>query len=255
MAGGKTEIIKLELRAKTAHFRIYSNQNFCDSYPLPPPSTILGILQEVLGIRPPEPLILAIKGSFESIFFDYRTFLEKPLELDLPKRREQNKEHRFWIEKLVHRSVTTKPLFIKVLYNPSYSIYLYSPSHHLSYLNKLKEPERFISLGRSEDLAMMKVSAVEVEKKRADKLDKIKIENSYLPVKVYGAVSIFLPICHLNQDRNLRMEMCYYVKEAISYYEGEYWQVKGDKDNFVWLVNYEDTEKGNLPKLYHLNGR
>ena len=63
------EIIKIDIWGYTAHFRIYGNQNFCDSYPILPPSTFLGILKDLIGERPPEPFTLAIKGEFENLFF------------------------------------------------------------------------------------------------------------------------------------------------------------------------------------------
>ncbi len=238
--GNRKEVLKVNIWGQTAHFRIYGNQNFCDSYPLPPPSTVLGVLREVLGERPPEPLTLAIKGRFEGIFFDYRTFLGMTVSSDSKKG--------LWIEKIVNRSVETKPLYVKVLYKPRYTIYLYSPEHHSHYLSKLNDPEGFVSLGRSEDLAMIRASSIKVERKEAKKSDKIKIENSYLPKEVYGAASMFLPICHLNKDRNLKMEQLYYIQEAISYYEGEYWETS-DKDRFLWLLKYKNTDKGNYPEV------
>jgi len=245
--GDNKEVIKISIWGRTAHFRIYGNQNFCDSYPLPPPSTILGLLREVLGERPPEPLILAIKGGFGGIFFDYRTFLGSAVASD------SKKEH--WIEKIVYRSVETKPLYVKVLCKPYYTVYLYSPEHHNFYLTKLNNPEGYVSLGRSEDLAMMKAISINAERKVAKKSNKIKIENSYLPEPVYGAAPMFLPTCHLNKDRNLKMEQLYYIQEAVSYYEGEYWET-ADKDRFLWLLEYKDTEKGNFPKVLRIgNGK
>ncbi|MBI4654330.1 MAG: CRISPR-associated protein Cas5 [Nitrospirae bacterium] len=234
------EVIKINVWGQTAHFRIYGNQNFCDSYPLPPPSTLLGVLREILGERPPEPLTIAIKGNFEGIFFDYRTFLGGTVASDSKKE--------LWIEKIVNRSVETKPLYVKVLYKPCYTVYLYSPEYHNLYLSKLNNPEGFVSLGRSEDLAMIKASSINVERKEARKFDKVKIENSYLPKEVYGAASMFLPICHLNKDRNLKMERLYYIQEAVSYYEGEYWEAS-DEDRFLWLLEYKDTAEGNFPKV------
>lgn len=234
------EIIKIDLWGQTAHFRIYGNQNFCDSYPLPPPSTVLGILREVLGERPPEPLILAIKGGYEGIFFDYRIFLGCAVA--------SNSKKELWIGKIINRTVETKPLYVKVLYKPCYTVYLYSPHHHNFYLSKLNNPEGFVSIGRSEDLAMIKATSINAERKEAKKSDKIKIENAYLPESVYGAAPMFLPICHLNKDRNLKMEQLYYIQEAVSYYEGEYWETS-DEDRFLWLLDYKDTSKGNFPKV------
>lgn len=233
------EIIKIDMWGRTAHFRIYGNQNFCDSYPLPPPSTMLGILREVLGERPPEPLTMAIKGSFEGIFFDYRTFLSGTLD--------SYSKKELWVEKIVNRSVEAKPLFVKVLYKPCYTVFLHSPEHHNLYLSKLNSPEGFVSLGRSEDLAMLKATSVRAIRKEAKKRDKIKIENAYLPKKLYGSVPLFLPVSHL-KDRNLKMEKIYYIQESVSYYEGEYWETT-DGVRFLWLLEYKDTGNGNLPSL------
>lgn len=238
--GNNKEVIKINVWGQTAHFRIYGNQNFCDSYPLPPPSTLLGVFREILGERPPEPLTVAIKGSFEGMFFDYRTFLGGAVVSDSKKE--------LWIEKIVNRSVETKPLYVKVLYKPCYTVYLYSPEHHNFYLTRLNNPEGYASLGRSEDLAMIKASSISAERREASKSDKVKIENSYLPKEVYGAASMYLPICHLNKDRNLKMERLYYIQEAVSYYEGEYWETS-DKDRFLWLLEYKNTDKGNYPEI------
>jgi len=247
--GNSKEVIKINIWGQTAHFRIYGNQNFCDSYPLPPPSTLLGMLREVLGERPPEPLALAIKGRFKGLFFDYQTFLHGAIEL--------NSKKGWWVNRKINRYTDAKkgddvqlnPLYVKFLFGPQYTVYLYAPEHHNYYLSKLNNPESFISLGRSEDLAMIKASSINAERKEAKKFNKIKIENAYLPGLVYGAASIFLPICHLNKDRNLKMEQLFYIQEAVSYYEGEYWETS-DKDKFLWLLEYKDTDKGNSPKVF-----
>ncbi len=232
------QIIKIDICSQTAHFRIYGNQNFCDSYPLPPPSTVLGILREILGKRPPEPLTIAIKGFFEGMFFDYRTFLSGAF----------TSRDKIWLEKIVNRKVETKPLYVKVLYKPRYIIYLDAPENHDFYISKLNNPDGYISLGRSEDIAMLKASTVSATKKQAKKPDRVKIENSYLPKEVYGSVPLYIPVCHL-KDRNLKMERIYYIQEAISYYEGEYWETS-DGDRFLWLIEYIDTESGNLPRVF-----
>lgn len=247
MENCKREIIKIEIWGQTAHFRIYGNQNFCDSYPLPPPSTLLGILREVLGKRPPEPLTIAIKGKFKGLFFDYQTFLHGAMEIDHKKD--------WWVNRKINRYTNAKkgedvqlnPLYVKVLFYPKYTIYLYAPEHHRFYLAKLNNPEGFISLGRSEDLAMLKSVTVNVIKKRAKKSDKIKIENAYLPIELYGSVPMFLPVSHL-KGRSLRMEKIYYIQDAISYYEGEYWETEEEEpDRFLWLVEYKNTLEGNIP--------
>lgn len=241
------EIIRIIIWGQTAHFRIYGNQNFCDSYPLPPPSTVLGILRESIGERPPEPLELAIKGKYKGIFFDYQTFLHGAIELDHKKG--------WWVQRKINRYTDSKkgedvqlnPMFVKVLYKPKYTIYIYSPDYHSYYLSKLNEPEGFISLGRSEDLAMFRVEYIKAYKKQAKKKDKIKIENSYLPREVYGSAPLFLPVSHI-KDRNLKMQKIYYIQEAVSYYDGAYWETE-DGDKFLWLLEYKDTISGKLPKL------
>lgn len=241
------EIIKIDIWGQTAHFRIYGNQNFCDSYPLPPPSTVLGILREALGERPPEPLTLAIKGRFKGVFFDYQTFLHGAINLD-------NKKG-WWVSRKINRysdakkgdDVQLNPLYVKTLSKPQYAIYIFAPEHHSYYLSKLKDPRGFVSLGRSEDIAMFKATSVTAVKKRARKRDRIKIENSYLPKKLYGSIPLFLPVSHL-KDRNLKMEKIYYIQESVSYYEGDYWETI-DGDCFLWLLEYKDTTNGKLPIL------
>lgn len=241
------EIIKINICGQTAHFRIYGNQNFCDSYPLPPPSTVLGIFREILGERPPEPLTIAIKGEFKGVFFDYQTFLHGAIELDSKKG--------WWVSRRINRYTDAKkgddvqlnPLYVKILFKPQYTIYIFTPQHHSYYLSKLKDPQGFISLGRSEDIAMFKTVSVRAEKKKAEKKDKIKFENSYLPKELYGSTPLFLPVSHL-KDRNLKMERIYYIQESVSYYEGEYWETT-DGDCFLWLLEYKDTINGNLPIL------
>ncbi len=243
------EIIGINIWGQTAHFRIYGNQNFCDSYPLPPPSTVLGIFREVLGERPPEPLILAIKGRFEGLFFDYQTFLHGAIEL--------NSKKGLWVSRKVNRYTDAKkgddvqlnPLNVKILFGPQYTLYLYAPEHHNYYLSKLNDPESFVSLGRSEDLAMFKALSVRAIRKEAKKRDKIKIDNAYLSKELYGSAPLFLPVSHL-KDRNLKMEKVYYIQESVSYYEGEYWEtVDENPDRFLWLLEYKNTENGNLPRL------
>lgn len=117
-----------------------------ETYPLPPYSTVLGMLHRVLGATEyQEGLGISIQGRYEDKFVDYRsTYLYKGKE------------------------ITRSPLNVHQLFGVELIIHVSGPESILERLHSLlKAPKEFLSLGRKEDLVRIDeiswVSVTEVE--------------------------------------------------------------------------------------------
>lgn len=69
------KILKLNLFQETVCYKKPFAFKVAETYPLPPYSTIIGMLHKILGAKPGEyfPMNISVQGEFESIFSNYQT--------------------------------------------------------------------------------------------------------------------------------------------------------------------------------------
>ncbi len=72
------EVLKLHFILPVAHWRVsFTQNNIHRSYPLPPPSTVLGMIHKVCGCKEGEKILgidMAVAGKYEYIFYQYQLF-------------------------------------------------------------------------------------------------------------------------------------------------------------------------------------
>ena len=73
-----SKILRIHLRMPVAHWRIpFTQQNLHRTYPLPPPSTVLGMIHNLCGCKTGEVIKgidIAIAGRYEFVFYQYQIF-------------------------------------------------------------------------------------------------------------------------------------------------------------------------------------
>jgi len=132
---------------------------YAQTYPLPPKSTIIGMLQnaagryydtEFCGIE------VSIHGGFESVFWNYQQLIKGDVTL---KRMENGIT--LWNQRmpLYSAGITSQrsPVYQQELFNGHLYIFLKGDKDLIDEIeNALKNPQKILSLGRSEDVIFIK---------------------------------------------------------------------------------------------------
>lgn len=155
-------VLKIKIHQPTAHYRVPFSYQRRFTYPIPPFSTVKGMICNLMGIRDDSDelfnkikkgLSLAIYGRYESIVKEYVWF--RNIEKDSHVRKFNSVWNRI-IDTIPQHPGGQMPVTIDVLQNVNLLIYIYHPES--VFLEEIKRafenPKRRLStihLGRSED--------------------------------------------------------------------------------------------------------
>ncbi|MBI6875677.1 type I-B CRISPR-associated protein Cas5b [Clostridium aciditolerans] len=193
------KVLKLKIYQESVCYKKPFAFKVGETYPLPPYSTVKGMLHKILNAEEYIPMSVSIQGTYEGLFNSYNSmYFYKPKE------------------------VTTMPLNTHMLYGVELVIHVAADMLVLEkILDNLKNSLEYYSLGRREDLARIN-SAQIVELKEIDLDDDEDIEEKYKKgVKLNN--SIYIPIekhkqaigkCKLNGIR-YKLNLKYEVKDEI----------------------------------------
>ncbi len=158
------KIIKLEIFQEKVSFRIPYSFEFIETYPLPPFSSILGLIHNVLNLKETIWNInLSISGEYESIVRETVVY-----------------------KKISKNDSKNYPIFVSSLLNLKSIIYIKLPDKNLNYelIKALKNPPYFLYLGRYEDL-INSINIQEIEE-NIENINIIKLKyNHYIPFEKY----------------------------------------------------------------------
>src|SRR3979409_2054829 len=78
MLSQQTRALRVKLFQNTAVYRNPTSSEIIESYPLPPPSTILGLISSMVREMelPESEFNIAIQGRYKSIFRDYQWYIK-----------------------------------------------------------------------------------------------------------------------------------------------------------------------------------
>jgi len=158
----KVDVIKINVKLPSANFRVVQSNDPRRTYPLPPYSTVIGFLANIIGEQKyidmmlAEPFGLGIAGTYEYITREY-TWLRN-LNAGMHKNRFISPRNRKWQEVPEHPGGQS-PITVEVLNEVEVIIYL---RHKQEIEDKLLEnynrPEKWLShihMGRAEDWAII----------------------------------------------------------------------------------------------------
>lgn len=139
--------LRLKLFQETASYTKPFAFKVGETYPLPPYSTVLGMLHKVLNAKSYHDMRISVQGRYEDKFVDYRkTYLFKKKEITAP------------------------PLNVHLLFHVHLIIHVHANEELLSKLHeRLMQNAEYLSLGRQEDLVRIdEVSLVELSLREED---------------------------------------------------------------------------------------
>lgn len=212
------KVLKLKVFQETACYKKpFAFKNW-ETYPLPPYSTVKGMLHRVLREEKEFiPMIISIQGDYENKFINYQSmhFYKKDTN-------------------------TKMPLNIHLLYNVNLIIHVYAEENVLNgIVEGLKNSDEYLSLGRKEDIVRIDaVSFVEVNEVDINKVGKIReIEKP-----------IYIPLDKLPEDIdgiNYRLNWKYKIVDNLRQWEKI--DVKYvEEGQVIYKNNYLEDEEGDI---------
>ncbi len=172
--------IKLKLYQNMVNYKVPTSFQLKESYPLPPYSTVIGMVHSLCDFKEYKPMKISISGSYFSKVNDLYTRYEfkngNPFEMG----RHQLNVNGYGI----NRGVATAELLVDV----NLTIHIIPEDQSEEFLNTIfeafKYPREYPSLGRREDIVLIKdVRIVDVKKKKLEKdLSNGEDNFAYIPV-------------------------------------------------------------------------
>ena len=172
--------IKLKLYQNMVNYKVPTSFQLKESYPLPPYSTVIGMVHSLCDFKEYKPMKISISGNYFSKVNDLYTRYEfkngNPFEMG----RHQLNVNGYGI----NRGVATAELLVDV----NLTIHIIPEDQSEEFLDIIfeafKYPREYPSLGRREDIVLIRdVKIVDVEKKKLEKdLSNGEDDFAYIPV-------------------------------------------------------------------------
>ena len=172
--------IKLKLYQNMVNYKVPTSFQLKESYPLPPYSTVIGMVHSLCDFKEYKPMKISISGSYFSKVNDLYTRYEFKNGNPFETGRHQLNVNGYGI----NRGVATTELLVDV----NLTIHIIPKDQSEEFLNTIfeafKYPREYPSLGRREDIVLIKdVKIVDVEKKKLEKdLSNGEDNFAYIPV-------------------------------------------------------------------------
>ena len=198
------ECLKFELYSPCATFKTPFSLKGIETYPLPPYSTIIGLLYTALGRkREGEEFSISVQGDYEAIFRDYIRF------------RKYNRKD---------KELQVLPLEVPRLYNLRCVVHVLGESNLLTeFMNALRKPKVYLFLGGGEYPVFVKNP-----RKVGVKEEEVELEikrSAFVPenkVRLFDQTGIpfRLPSFYREgEEKNYRWEQVYFLPK-LSIVEG-----------------------------------
>lgn len=212
------KILKLRLFQETACYKKPFAFKIEETYPLPPYSTVIGMLHKILGAKSGEyyPMNISIQGDYESLNLNYIRKIKFATE---KKKREYKRKYN------IDMDATTAPFYTQFLFNVNLIIHVKAKDDIIDkiYNNIISGKESF-TLGRNEDLVRIDgISYVQ----ESDITNVITNHNAYV-FEDDAERGIYF---RLNYNYKLKDDLRVFDKVNVRYVEKETQILKCKKDN------------------------
>lgn len=178
--------LRLKLFQETACYKQPFAFKVSETYPLPPYSTVKGLLHAVLEANEFIPMNISIQGIYETLATDYQThyFFKKKRTNEFPiifDGLNINKDF---------SDITSMPIYMHILFNVQLLIHVKCDQEILKQLEtKIRESSIHLSLGRWEDL--VRVDECEIVELENCDVHKPLPYNAYIPEEILYFESYF----------------------------------------------------------------
>ncbi|RKY04508.1 type I-B CRISPR-associated protein Cas5 [Candidatus Poribacteria bacterium] len=160
------KVLKVELYQETAVYRNPVTMEVVESFPLPPPSTVLGLVFSLLG-RPEQlpKMNISIQGNYGGLFRDYQLYVK-------------------------FGSDRPYPIVVYNLYDVNLTLHFSGDDQTLDMLRRgFEDPPYYLYLGRAEDIVLVKkvrFCEVREEEREYDELSK----GAYIPSELCDKLNL-----------------------------------------------------------------
>lgn len=180
------KVIRLEISQTTANYRKPLNYQIKESYPLPPFSTVIGMVHKACGFNEYHPMDISIQGTTNNSISDIYTKYTFKKGVGFEERRHNIKVVSDGKEYGIIKGLGN----VELLQDINLIIHIKLKNEdELEYIyNKLKSPDVYLSLGRYEDLVDIKKVSIEECKLVKETTTKVPI---YIPLDIeesYGTI-------------------------------------------------------------------
>ena len=212
------EVLRLKLFQETACYKKPFAFKVGETYPLPPYSTVKGMLHAILEAKEFIPMRISIQGTYDTMMVDYQTFYffkksnikEFPLVLD------------GLIEKpdIDPKNLSTMPIYSHMLYHVDLIIHVGAEEKILDeIIKRIEEQDQHISLGRWEDLVRIdEYKRVHLEPLKDREEVELK-KDAYIPVLIMPSNFNYVPY-RLNWKYEIKNNVRQWEKIEVGYVNG-----------------------------------
>lgn len=178
--------IRIKIEQELVNYKVPTSFQLKETYPLPPYSTVIGMIHNACGFDEYKEMRVSIQGKYHSKVNDLFTRYEFKPEMKFESGRHQLETNGFGIG----RGISTTELLTEV------ELVLHIIPENQDLINEiengLKNPKEFISLGRREDLAIIReVKVVDIlEKKGKELSNRDNLYFAYIPVELIKKVNL-----------------------------------------------------------------
>lgn len=144
------KVIRVKLHQETANYRVPASHGFRESYPLPPISTVIGMVHYLCDFHEYHPMKVSVQGSYVSTTSDFFTRYEFKNGMKFDPGRHQLNAEGYGISRGIGH--------VQLLYDVNLILHIKPDDENEleDIYNALKYPREFPNLGRREDLANLK---------------------------------------------------------------------------------------------------
>lgn len=172
--------IRLKLKQNLVNYKLPTSFQLKETYPLPPYSTVIGMIHNACGFIDYKPMQISIQGKYHSKVNDLATRYEFKNGMKFDASRHQLKVGDYGIA----RGIST----VELLTDVELLIHIVPEEQDLveEIYNSFRMPREYLSLGRREDLIVIEeVKKVEIKEEECD--ENIDISNgyrAYIPIEM-----------------------------------------------------------------------
>lgn len=177
--------IRLKIEQELVNYKVPTSFQLKETYPLPPYSTVIGMIHNLCGYTEYKEMQISVQGYYHSKVNDLFTRYEFKPQATFEKGRHQLEINGYGIG----RGIATTELLSEV----EILIHIVPEDEKLieEIEKNLKFPREYPSLGRREDLAVIKeVKIVEIAEKEKERIKLLKNYTAYIPLELENKVKI-----------------------------------------------------------------
>lgn len=181
--------IRLKLKQNLVNYRFPTSFQLKETYPLPPYSTVIGMVHNTCNYIEYKPMKISVQGKYHSKVNDLATRYEFKNGMTFDATRHQIKVGEYGISRGVSN--------VELLSDVELVIHIVPEDENLieEIFNAFKTPHEYISLGRREDLVVVdEVKIVEISEERI-KDENLRIDRdyrAYVPVEIIDKKKVFV---------------------------------------------------------------